>query len=611
MNMKQVIGMLLLAGGMYQSFGQANTSPWPSTGSIGIGTATPATKLEVVVTPTTNTTGGYRLRSNGSLYADFLSTGPTYNSGGVGANEIWLNSQAGNLVLGPATAHDLKFVANGGERMRLLSNGNLGIGNPTPPTKLALSFTLTGAQSDGIQLKSNGSLYAELAATGPSYNSWGLGPNEISLNSQGGHLAIGPATGHDIKFMSTGSEKMRMLASGGLSIGTPYGNGARLSIAGGSLPTASNNGALNFSSSLAAGRLLAGDAQNITGAINTALDASNIEISTGTTSGWVSGMTISGLTSVAATAAGTVRFWTSSAERMRISSAGNVGIGYNNPGSKLVVSVAPTTTQSNGIQLRSNETLFADFGATGPTYNLYGVGGSEIWVNSQGGNLSVGPATNHAIKFVANGAERMRLLANGNFGIGTNAPTTKLSLGTYQTTTAGNVGGIALYETGNTKYGLSVNNQGFLDISGNQSSAGGIRFFNGTDNTAPTERMRITSTGNVGIGTSNPQAKLAVNGDIYAKKVKVTTTGWPDYVFEQNYVLKPLSEVETFILANKHLPEVPSAADIAKNDQDLGEMNKVLLQKVEELTLYLIALEKENKLQKERVDKLEKLVNTK
>ncbi len=106
--------------------------------------------------------------------------------------------------------------------------------------------------------------------------------------------------------------------------------------------------------------------------------------------------------------------------------------------------------------------------------------------------------------------------------------------------------------------------------------------------------LRITSDGNVGIGTpltSNPNNhKLAVNGNIGAKEVfvEITSTTWPDYVFDKKYNLLPLNEVESYINKNSHLPDVPSAGEINEKGIAVGEMNSVLLKKIEELTLYMI-----------------------
>lgn len=102
--------------------------------------------------------------------------------------------------------------------------------------------------------------------------------------------------------------------------------------------------------------------------------------------------------------------------------------------------------------------------------------------------------------------------------------------------------------------------------------------------------------GNVGIGTTTFGAHmLAVEGSIGARRIKVSAvgSGWPDFVFEQDYKLPSLQEVEKFVKTNKHLPDVPSATDVQNDGLDLGEMNKLLLKKVEELTLYMIEMQKE------------------
>lgn len=105
--------------------------------------------------------------------------------------------------------------------------------------------------------------------------------------------------------------------------------------------------------------------------------------------------------------------------------------------------------------------------------------------------------------------------------------------------------------------------------------------------------------GNVGIGTTTPDAKLAVNGTIHAKEVVVDTSSaaWSDYVFAPGYRLAPLSEVERHIKAEKHLPGIPSAAEVAERGISVGEMQAKLLAKIEELTLHVIEQEKRTQAQ--------------
>lgn len=96
------------------------------------------------------------------------------------------------------------------------------------------------------------------------------------------------------------------------------------------------------------------------------------------------------------------------------------------------------------------------------------------------------------------------------------------------------------------------------------------------------------ATGNIDIGTHNPQAKLAVKVGSFSMKVKVAQTGWADYVFEPSYRLPSLTEVEAFVKQYKHLPDVPSAKELEDAGIDLGEDQAILLRKVEGLTLYII-----------------------
>lgn len=133
--------------------------------------------------------------------------------------------------------------------------------------------------------------------------------------------------------------------------------------------------------------------------------------------------------------------------------------------------------------------------------------------------------------------------------------------------------------------------------------------------------------GNVGIGVEDPQAKLHVDGKILcsgeievadlnsnsinvnslnAKDIQMDMHGAADYVFDENYDLKSLSEVESYVNEHKHLPGMPSAAEMDANGVSVSKMSNLLLEKVEELTLHMIKLEKENAALKARVQELEK-----
>ncbi|SDF70907.1 hypothetical protein [Chitinophaga filiformis] len=117
------------------------------------------------------------------------------------------------------------------------------------------------------------------------------------------------------------------------------------------------------------------------------------------------------------------------------------------------------------------------------------------------------------------------------------------------------------------------------------------------------------ATGNVGIGTADPKARLAVNGEMLAKKVRVTPNNWSDFVFEPSYQLPSLQQVEHYIAMHKHLPDIPSAKEISENDLELGENQAKLLQKIEEMTLYLIAQEKALKEREQRIAERQQLLN--
>lgn len=184
-----------------------------------------------------------------------------------------------------------------------------------------------------------------------------------------------------------------------------------------------------------------------------------------------------------------------------------------------------------------------------------------------------------------------KIMARGTMSGSTNTITAVLRSGTGDGASFGSWnGGLSSWfgigfhsDFDNTTRGIFNTRNGDFSIKGEFSSEGsGSNYFEG----------------NVGIGTTNPGTfKLAVNGNIRAKEIKVET-GWSDFVFEDDYDLRTLEEVEGFIKTNKHLPEIPSAKEVKENGVELGEMDSKLLQKIEELTLYIIDQEK-------RIKKLE------
>ncbi|WP_298309692.1 tail fiber protein [uncultured Aquimarina sp.] len=193
------------------------------------------------------------------------------------------------------------------------------------------------------------------------------------------------------------------------------------------------------------------------------------------------------------------------------------------------------------------------------------------------------------------GENDLYLSYDGKLGIGKSNPSGKLDVnGNIKATEF-----ITINKGGSYRIALNAQAHGY--ISGRNDSSenkflihsNGVSFFNG---------------GNVGIGTNTPDAKLAVNGNIHTKEVKVDLIGWADYVFKEDYNLPTLEQVENHITKKGHLINIPSAAEVAENGIQLGEMNAKLLEKIEELTLYTIAQEKKLKEQEERLKKLETLL---
>lgn len=208
----------------------------------------------------------------------------------------------------------------------------------------------------------------------------------------------------------------------------------------------------------------------------------------------------------------------------------------------------------------------------------------------------------------------LRLTQFGKVGIGVENPAARLDVRTAGNSPSDQYGlfvsnpSAGPYAAVEITMGSGANSFATLHAQKVNATKGSILIFQTTDvngNNLP--RMVVTESGNVGIGTLETGTfKLAVEGTIGARKVKVTQANpWPDYVFDSAYKKENLLTLEKYINEHKHLPGVPSADQVKKDGGiELGEMNVKLLEKIEELTLYVIDLKKENEQMKKEIKEL-------
>jgi len=238
------------------------------------------------------------------------------------------------------------------------------------------------------------------------------------------------------------------------------------------------------------------------------------------------------------------------------SSTGNVGVGTSSPAFKFEVvndnfaAIRATGNSSNSIGIYVQNTV-----ASGHQFALLSSGGS------------VAPVGSFVLWDDTAGSARLTISPAGNVGIGTTSPSNRLDVKSAGTSTA---------------IGLETSSQA-ADAFRLIDADGSLRISSGVS----VNLLNLIGS-NVGIGTITPAYKLAVNGTIRAKEV-IVDTDWSDFVFADNYRLAPLSEVESSIKADRHLPGIPSAQDVAEHGVSMGEMQAKLLAKIEELTLHAIA----------------------
>ncbi|MDR2970494.1 MAG: hypothetical protein LBU83_00995 [Bacteroidales bacterium] len=249
-----------------------------------------------------------------------------------------------------------------------------------------------------------------------------------------------------------------------------------------------------------------------------------------------------------------------SSQKMILSHGGRLGIGVATPLEKLhvdqnIIAEGKITTLNSFVLAPDNS-------------------GSVYWeISRTGAGLNFAYRNNKLVKdilFIGNG---------GNIGIGKTNPSTTLDVsGSFKATTA-TISGALTAQSATIDNTLTTD---MLDVVQDVNIGG----------TTTTDMLDVVQDVNIGGLFSARNARISTLLCAQEILVKNGSSCWPDFVFSKEYKLRPLTELEQFITANQHLPNVPSAEEVKTNGVELGEMNAILLQKVEELTLYIIQMEK-------------------
>lgn len=295
--------------------------------------------------------------------------------------------------------------------------------------------------------------------------------------------------------------------------------------------------------------------------------------------------------------------WSNTSPVYLNTSTDDVGIGTQTPLQRLSISGGMNVDQDN----LNNGSLYVNGGTSGPANALI-FGGDK---SGEGiASKRTADPNRFGLDFYTNYINRMTIKNNGQVGIGTLNPDQTLSV----------VGGLDVDHNGENNGSLSrclVFGGGSGEgIGSNKTDAGnkwGIDFY-----THSTIRMAITNEGKVGIGFSgngwDGNYKLYVKGGIRTDEVKVdvaSANGWGDYVFDKEYKLMSLTDLEKFIGANKHLPAFPSADELTKTGISVSEMFTLQQVTIEETLLHLIEMQKEIKELQSENERLESLVTIK
>ena len=257
---------------------------------------------------------------------------------------------------------------------------------------------------------------------------------------------------------------------------------------------------------------------------------------------------------------------------------GLVGIGTKTPEVPLHVK-ADYTSPAIFESSSTGKGVFIDIKRSSGDRALLGLGGNG-YTGGDTSNVVLANwnSTRGGISFYTRQRRRMSLDSAGNLGIGNNSPSELLTVG-------------------------SSSNAGNIKVYGNIEADGDFTLGSGMSSVDFTLHGTAAIEDSLTIGSSGAETELKLYGVAKVKNIRVDPTMvWADHVFSDDYSLKSLEEVKSFVSAEKHLPDMPTADEVAKDGYDMTSINAKFLEKIEELTLYVIdlndkvkALESENK----------------
>ena len=589
-------------------------------GDVGLGTISPLDKFHIK-------DGNIRIEETNpsvSFYQGALAAGST---GFSGANLNITNRLAGNISMSTSNT----------PRITIASDGKVGIGTAAPIDQLSVEGGGIGIDGGSPQLsfRESGTL------------------NSFIQHSFINHLLISNTQAGDIRMRTNNTDRFTIDANGNVGIGT-ISPTSKLSV----------DGDLNFTGNLGVGTDTPLDKLHVEGGKIRVEDSSpQINFYQGATHASFIQHQASDL-KITNQEVGAMKFRNNNHEALVISSSGKVGIGTITPQEKLTVSsslLGSAHLALNGhnnftsdLRFLNNGTLRTEISQTDlgffitdqhgvdlrlefpgvrindalPFLKFYQPGfGMGGFMKLEGDDLEIGNIRGTGrLEFLTNDQLRMVVEpTSGNVGIGVNSPTNALSV-SGEADFSDNVGvgtnspedrlhvdggdirivnsipSLDLYSASSSK-DVDI---AYIDPTlrfRNLNPSGNIDF---VTNLLP--RLRIHSTGDVTIGTTFPATgyRLSVDGKIISEELKVQMShSWPDYVFEDSYDLMSLPSVKRFISEHKHLPGLPSANTVEEEDGiELGEMNRLLVEKVEELTLHMIRLHEEVEQMKEEIREL-------